>query len=515
MPKTSVLYAVSTDQAIHAANRIRAEYGWEPVYWLVYPRNRAKVESLFPGIPLHDHHDAIKGIPHPAFESCAIGSVDVEFLRSHASEVLQAAYMLERNDSTARDMDLKARLEFVYGLVAYWSGVIASVKPDVVVFSESPHQSTDYVLYHVTRNLGIHIVMPVRALPGWGFMQSAGFESGPILKPETVGTEEPLPDYLVDFLRMSEEGYAETKRLMLWDQLEASGPVDRLLAPVRSVAARAKAIPAYVRNLRNFETDQKQRGKLLSQSAESYPAFVRKKLTTIRAKSRNRSIYERLATPFNTDSPFVYLALSYQPEMSTSPGGHEFVHQLLAVRLLSNALPDGWRLLVKEHPSQFSSNYSRYAESFRDESYYRSILQFDRTELAPMSTDPFEIMDQSQAVASVGGSTTFQALVRGRRGLLFGHSWYVDCPGLSQVATRDDIQRALKIPPVDPELNRKAIQRYLTSVARSMYRAPVGISDVQLFDSTQVLSEYFRSWAEYHERFLENGAASDEKQRVM
>ncbi len=510
MPKTTVLYAVSTDRAIDAAVRMRQEHGWEPAFWLVYPRSRDKIEGLFPGVPLHDHYQAIKGIPHLSFASCAIGAADIEFLQSHAGEVIQAAYMLERNDSTSRDMDLKLRLEFIYGLVAYWSGVLASVRPDVVVFSEAPHQANDYILYQITRYLGIHTLMPMRALPGWGFMQSVGFELGPILKEETAGAEEQLPKYITDFLRMSEAGYAETKRLMLWDQLETKGALVRLLKPIRSMALRLKAIPVYLRNLRNFETDQKQRGKSLSRSAESYPAFVKKKLTTIRAKARNRSIYEKLATPFTADSPFVYLALSYQPEMSTSPSGNEFVHQALAVRMLAGALPDGWRLLVKEHPSQFHSNYSRYAESFRDESYYRSILQFKNTELVPMATDPFEIMDSAEAVVSIGGSTTFQALVRGRRGLLFGHAWYVGCPGLSRIATLDDITRALQTPLVDPIRNRQAIERYLATVARSMYRAPIGITDEGLFGSAQTPREYYRFYAEFHERVLVPGASSTE-----
>lgn len=502
MPKTRVLYAVSVEPAIHAGVRMRQEHGWEPVYWLVYPRSREKIESLFPEVLIHDHTQAIKGIPHPSFAHGVIGAVDMEFLQSHASEVMQAAYMLERNDSTARDMDLKSRLEFVYGLIAYWSCVLASVRPDVVVFSEMPHQATDYILYQMTRNLGIHILMPMRALPGWGFLQSVGYEIGPILKEEVAGEEKPLPEYLTNFLRMSEGDYLEAKRMMLWDQLEAEGVVARLLRPARSVAHLLRTVPAYLRNLRHFETDQKQRGRSLSQSAESYPAFVKKKLTTIRAKSRNRSIYERLATPFTADVPFVYLALSYQPEMSTSPGGGEFVHQLLAVRMLASALPDGWRLLVKEHPSQFSSSYSRFAETFRDESYYRSILQFKNTELVPMATDPFEIMDKAEAVVSVGGSTTFEALLRGRRGLLFGYTWYVDCPGLSRVATLDDITRALQAPSVDPIRHRQEIERYLGVLARSMYRAPLGISDVPLFDKAQMQSEFYRSYAEYHERVL-------------
>jgi hypothetical protein len=502
MPKTSVLYALSTDQVIYAAERMREEYGWEPVYWLVYSRARAKIEGLFPGVPLHDHDQAIKGIPHPDFASCATSAADMEFLQQHSAEVLLAAYMLERNDSTARDMDLKLRLEFVYGLVAYWNGVLESVRPDLVVFQEIPHQATNYILYQMTKHRGIRALVPLRAFPGWGFMQSTGFEVGPILKPEIAGAEEPLPEYLTDFLRMSEDGYAATKRLMLWNQLAPQGRLARLRLPVKYVARRLAAIPTYLRNLRRFETDQKQKGRSLQESSESYPAFLKKKFTTIRAKSRNRSFYERAATPFKSGSPYVYLALSSQPEMSTSPSGNEFVHQLLAVRLLSNALPEGWRLLVKEHPSQFNANHSRYAETFRNKSYYQSILQFHNTELVPMATDPFEIMDNAQAVVSVGGSTAFQALVRGRRGLLFGHAWYVDCPGLSRIATMGDITRALEAPPVDPVANRQAIERFLSTLARSIYRAPTGVTDAPLFDNKRMLSEYYRSYAEYHERFL-------------
>jgi hypothetical protein len=515
MPPIRVIFATSTDRAIHAASQMQREFDWEPVYWLATVQAAPRISGLFPDVLIHDYLQSIKGIWPPSFAPLAAKGVDMDFVRRHASEILGAQYMLERNNSTAGDLSMRERVEFIYQLIAYWTGVLGTLTPDIVVFEEEPHQASDYVLYLVAKHQRINVLMPIRTMPRWGFMLSRGHDGGPLLglNPHATGasgSEQAIPEYITRYRDAFKTNWTDAKKLMLWDQLDRNGGKPALIRPVlraidlaRSTIRRLSRTRQYLNNIRSLRSDQKERGKLLRDSELSYFSYVLAKLRTARAKRKNRAAYDRLARRPDYDTPFVYFAMSYQPEKSTSPNGDEFVHQLLAVRTLSASLPDGWQLIVREHPSQFiASNSRHYGEIFRDPHYYESILQFENTSLAPMDTDPYEIMDRAEAVASVGGSSCFEALVRGRRALLFGHAWYVGCPGLSVVRTITEIRQALGTPgPVSPG-HDSALDDYFRQLANSIYRAPTAIGDSSLFEQKNALDEYARSYRDFHQHFL-------------
>ena len=135
-----VFYATSTDRAIHAARQMQLLHGWEPVYWLATVPSKAQISKLFDTVPIHDYLDSCKGVGLSSFASYADDGVDMEFVQSHARQISTAIYMLDRNDSFSRDMNVRARTEFIYRLIAYWTGVLGAVKPDLIAFEEEPHQ---------------------------------------------------------------------------------------------------------------------------------------------------------------------------------------------------------------------------------------------------------------------------------------------------------------------------------------------------------------------------------------
>ena len=53
------------------------------------------------------------------------------------------------------------------------------------------------------------------------------------------------------------------------------------------------------------------------------------------------------------DENFLLFALHFQPERSTMPEGGIFNDQILALKLLSQNIPDNFIIYVKEHPRQF------------------------------------------------------------------------------------------------------------------------------------------------------------------
>jgi hypothetical protein len=141
-------------------------------------------------------------------------------------------------------------------------------------------------------------------------------------------------------------------------------------------------------------------------------------------------------------TPFVIYFMHYQPERSSLPEGLLFVQQWLAIRLLSWALPPGWTLMVREHPSMWLQPLDI---TVRTPDLYREIASLPNVRICSMDVDTFEVIDNSRAVATLTGSVGFQAILRNRPVLALGLPAYKDHPGCFSVSSLEDARKALDL----------------------------------------------------------------------
>jgi len=166
---------------------------------------------------------------------------------------------------------------------------------------------------------------------------------------------------------------------------------------------------------------------------ENMGRFKRKKLL---------AHYNRLAKAVDMTVPYIFVALQCEPERQTCPTGGVFGHQDLMIDLLSKLLPDGWKLYVKEHVSQFKDYQA--AERSKTFDFYDRIASRHNVELVPLSYTSFELIDNAKAAATVSGTVGWESVVRGKPALLFGHSWYRDCRGVFVTHTVEDCKEAIR-----------------------------------------------------------------------
>jgi hypothetical protein len=141
------------------------------------------------------------------------------------------------------------------------------------------------------------------------------------------------------------------------------------------------------------------------------------------------------------NNPYVVLFLHFQPEATTLPLGGTFVQQWLAIRALSDGIPEGISLVVKEHPAMF---WFSLQESFRNPDFYRAIRSLGNATLVDLESDPFDLIDNSVAVATITGTVGVQALCRKRPVMIFGNAAYRDCPGVFNVRNAHDVRLAME-----------------------------------------------------------------------
>lgn len=118
---------------------------------------------------------------------------------------------------------------------------------------------------------------------------------------------------------------------------------------------------------------------------------------------------------------YVYFPLHLQPEMTTSALGGMYCDQVLAIERLRKLLPDDWYIYVKENPKQ-----SAY---MRGEMFFRRLLLIDNLILVDRDINTYDLISNSQFVATITGTAGWEAISGGKCVLVFGLAWYRRLPG--------------------------------------------------------------------------------------
>lgn len=126
--------------------------------------------------------------------------------------------------------------------------------------------------------------------------------------------------------------------------------------------------------------------------------------------------FEHAASRPLGDGPYAVYFLHYQPEMNTLPEADLYCDQFQAVKKLSDALPPGMRLLIKEHPSTFSKRCDR---RWRPAGFYERLLSLPNTYICPADMGTFDLIDRAAFVASIAGICLTEALARGKAAVTF------------------------------------------------------------------------------------------------
>ena len=124
---------------------------------------------------------------------------------------------------------------------------------------------------------------------------------------------------------------------------------------------------------------------------------------------------------------YIFYALHLEPEANINNRGL-ISNQLWVIKSLAEALPDGYKLYVKEHPMQFSLadwahgrffHMSHNMEWFRSKQFYAEILRIPNVHLIAVDTDSSGLIAHAQAVATICGTVALEAVVQRKPLLVF------------------------------------------------------------------------------------------------
>ena len=436
------------DYWLRVATELKDTYGWEICY-LTGSKVEHRAKREFPGVPFHTINQILKNeVPKEASE-IPLKPIDKTLIQAMSFHESIFMKMMNRFDIDGK-FDYHKRLYYYHNQLAYWKSILDFYRPDVVVFRVTPHRGYDYLLYALAQYCRIKTILIERtAIPGYLFAVSS-FETG----------SRELKDHYDNMGSTREEGpvaLSESTRSYL-ERLQQSydrGAPFHLRFKLRNQSYTLfHVFWFFLKDLvkwgyaRRFEKD------FIRRSAYKSLGQVRKR--------RLKRYSDRLSVRADLTQPYVFVALQCEPERQTCPSGGVFGSQYLMIDMLSRLVPEGWKIYVKEHISQFKSYQN--AERARTRDFYRFILRRPNVRLVSLKHTSYELIDRAMASATVSGTVAWESVVRGKPALLFGHSWYGGCEGVFEAGTSEGCSKALQAIAGGYRVDAARVERFAKAV---------------------------------------------------
>ncbi len=339
-----------------------------------------------------------------------------------------------------------AKLVYLQTYLDYYESLAREIRPDIFI-SGTPDSLLFLTAMQVFRKNGaVPIFMGMGRLPDRVFIVDNELEQIP-------GLEELYAELLRRGL--SSEESAEAAELLDSYRTHRVRPVYFDFGP------RTRAIPSMSRLLRFA------RQRLLEQEkffeADLAQTIWRSILLRMRTPWQ-RSDLRRSTRPTLPEEPFFYYPLHYEPESSIDVFSPFAPNQLQAIEWTASSLPAGYSLVVKEHPNM--------PIGARPLGYYRRLSGIPRVRLLPVGADSYEILKRCSGVATLAGTTGFEALCFGKPVLMFGHAFFEAFrEGVFRPAGIDDIPRKLQQMADFQGIDEKRLLAFLAAALQRTYQA--------------------------------------------
>lgn len=474
---------------IDVARNLLSELDLEPVYWTSINYYKSDILKTFPSCTFHSCNDA-KVAKNPPFEKGTIihsfdkAEIDIWITES------QTYYDMVGRFDYSRDFSFYERSELFYKQLLYWSTVLANKKPDLVVFPNAPHGGYDYLIYRLCKKYDIPVILfDEMTIDMYSYAQT-NFEEGPqklkqvyqLLLTQCLqeGRSPVLSSSMKEYVNRVKGTYEQGIPISEYNFRKVNKNKEKLKKYFDTLIGFFKHDYATWRQKNPIDHSWitsvfKEKNAPLAEAYRGHFGKTRFYLEYFNIFADNKlryRLYESLSVKPDLKSKYVYVSLAGQPERTSCPQGGVFSNQYLMVHTVASALPDGWRVYVKEHPNHFITDF--WPHVCRRQSFYKEIAAIPKVSWVPISSDPFTMIDHAQAVVSIAGTASWEAVLRGKPGIIFGDARYKFCEGIFRVANLSDCQSALNRIGQGYQVNTEAVLCFLEAVEKACF---VGNSD--------------------------------------
>ena len=306
-------------------------------------------------------------------------------------------------------------------------------KPDQLWVANNPHMGFDNALVDVASGLGLKVLefSPVPIPEKFGFRIKAE-RRGEGQKEKLRFEKRDLNDFSPNTFYM---------RTVKRDRKEKA--LERLLRLAR-VTVRQKSLRSFLAAAYDFTLRHRMAWmpSILELADRNQRVAALPRLQRRLSASGLRKDRPQIADWEQSESPFVYFPLHYEPEAAVSVVKDGFHNQVNAIQELRASLPGNWSILLKENPKQ--------GYLHRDRAFYTRISAMNHVAFVEDHCESQALIDAAKFVATITGTAGYEAIRSGKTCVYFGDPWYANLPGTIRF---------------DPKLDFKALSDNQTSRA--------------------------------------------------
>ncbi|MFA5133310.1 MAG: hypothetical protein WC459_00660 [Patescibacteria group bacterium] len=428
--------------------------GVEILYWTGSKEIFEKAsqdKKTFPNTIFHNQFDAVRGMAPEGIDDSKFYPPSSKLIEEMLECESISLTMMNRIDFSNSPLSQKKHMYYKY--LQYWNGVLDFLKPDAIVLSEIPHVVYNYILYALAKKRGIPTFMPAVATGfiGWHVMvrDHKNFAEDILKEYEKISNEyhtiEDLSSDMRHFYKKWSDSKADATPLFnkkVYSKMNKGASFFPGIGAIRNSVKDGtifKKILPFIRTKINLKN--KKIFNFLENDNERYFDLAHLKEAEKIKESLKRE-YKDLEVRPDFSKKYIYFPLHLQPERSTSPMADFYVDMILLAKTVAAALPEGWMLYIKEYPSQWNKQNCR-VHLCRYKGYYSELAKINNARLVPTETSAYDLINNAQAIATACGTTGFEGLARNKPVILFGHPWYMYCPGVFQVESSEDCRKAI------------------------------------------------------------------------
>ena len=374
--------------------------------------------------------------------------IDLNLLASISQEKYIAIEMLSRINPK---MNFRDRESYFLKQLRFWDYTIKEQNITLFISDNIPHDGFDYIIFIICkyhkiktimfhelptrpkRHLSMHVTENINEIGADIFNKYLDLRNNKNISEKNLSPR--MQNYFFDMQKPSQELIQFTQKKTEKNFIEEisfflNNNIENLLSNILKKIKNDKYYNKY-----NFVTFLKIAISLLK---KLLPSLIRFLVLVLNKSKIYLSEYDFYLTLCNKDlnlnTKYIYFALHYQPELSTSPLAGEYVNQLLIIDILSKSLPNNYYLYVKEHP-RISYN--------RNRNFYKKIKSYQNIILCKPELNTYDLIDNSIAVATATGSVGWEAFLRKKPVLMFGYRFYQYAPNVFRIFNKNDCNRAL------------------------------------------------------------------------
>ena len=148
--------------------------------------------------------------------------------------------------------------------------------------------------------------------------------------------------------------------------------------------------------------------------------------------TRTKNLYKAATSSsidINLNDKYVYFPLHFEPERTTNPDGKEFHDQFIAITKLREIIPESFKIIIKEHPTQLNKHLSRGVWG-RSPLFYDLVKNINGVEIADVWLNSADLIKNSEFVSCITGTVAIEAAIMGKKALTFGSTYFDGCPNI-------------------------------------------------------------------------------------